>query len=108
MGDGLKNLSGACIAALATCITGCSYFDSKLVAACEESLKDRLRSPATYNRVRVEEFSEEMAIGDWIVDQNRRSPGGSDPIDTIAKLMLEKSQKPMRFIAFITSDASNS
>ncbi|AFL51372.1 hypothetical protein ABIE78_002802 [Sinorhizobium fredii] len=34
-------------------LSGCNFFDSELVTACEESLKKRLRSPSRYERIEI-------------------------------------------------------
>lgn len=38
---------------VALALSGCNFFDSELVAACEANLKKRLRSPSEYDRVEI-------------------------------------------------------
>ncbi|THK34642.1 hypothetical protein EHS39_29415 [Ensifer sp. MPMI2T] len=41
-------------------LSGCSFFNSKIVTVCEETLKERLRSPSGYQRIEITRYEEKM------------------------------------------------
>lgn len=42
---------GVCLA-----VSGCSFFEGNIVAACEEALQQRLRSPSSYTRIELSQY----------------------------------------------------
>lgn len=95
------NFGLACV--LLPALAGCSAFDSPLIKACEDGVKLRLRSPATYNRVEVVEVArpQPMSADEYVAFQAKYYPASSNAaVDGLAP-------SPAVHEAFIKYDADN-
>lgn len=87
-------------------ITGaCSPSDSKLVSGCEAQIKERLRSPSTYNRISVREYSEPVPADVYI--QEREKLDTPRVVEYERGRLADGSIKPTNHIAIIEYDAAN-
>lgn len=75
-------------------------FDPKMVQICEELIKDRLRSPSTYRRVEVTQFSEAVSA---------ERAHALDPKMTRTEVIAinDGRAKPTNFQVFIKYEAAN-
>lgn len=79
-------------------LSACYPFEPKMYAACEEALKDTLRSPTSYRRISLMSSERPISMDEYLADE--RSP--------IVKELLKKSGgNPVRSVAIIEYDASN-
>lgn len=78
--------------------------DSRLVAACETALLDRLKAPSTYARVSATESSEPIRLADYYVDAFSRNgmPGAAEQ-----ELNRRVHDHATRWTVLIEYDAAN-
>jgi hypothetical protein len=89
-------------------LSGCNVFDSKLVAACETALKERLKAPSGYKRIKVAEYQREISIDQYAQFRyDEEKPLSQDRI-VLMKKTASGSKMPTVFQAFIDYDAPNS
>ncbi|MGD9918002.1 MAG: hypothetical protein AB7U46_08275 [Paenirhodobacter sp.] len=76
------------------------FVDPKLVQICEGLVKDRLRSPSTYRRIKVTQYSEAVSL---------EKARALDPkmTQTEVRAITEGRAKPTNFQVFITFEAAN-
>jgi hypothetical protein len=72
-------------------------FDSAFLKACDEAIKDNLRSPSTYQRIEVSEVQEQLSIDDFTRGMEADE----------AALYKGRSDKAVRTRALISYDAAN-
>ncbi|MBW8320039.1 MAG: hypothetical protein K0M49_12790 [Arenimonas sp.] len=86
---------------------GCNFFDSELVVACEETLKKRLRSPSSYERIELTSRSTELNTRDEV--KAKLIAHGHDGALLEAQLRDFDSgtAKPTEFSLLIEYDAPN-
>jgi hypothetical protein len=85
---------------------GCSIGGDPLLVACEEVLKDRLRAPATYNRIESRERTEELEDYVWVAWQ--KAEGSLKEIFEARAAEAVGEGKPLqRITVHIVYDAAN-
>lgn len=84
------------------------FLASPLLAPCEDVLKERLRAPATYSRVSMEEADKDITVNDFELD---KVGDGLDPDARYASILSEAitlgGPPPRRYQLFLTYDAAN-
>lgn len=75
-------------------------FASNMVNACEDALKERLKAPSTYQRIKVTETQQNITFDQYFA-ANNESPAVQQFLRAMAK------QPPVQLIAFIEYDAAN-
>lgn len=103
----------AAILVLPLLLSGCDLFGDKLLSACEEELKSRLKAPSTYTLIRKDEFTAPVEISDYrkmlAEGQDKDSPNA-----LLADVRTAESKRatgepgPTRHTLFIEYDADNS
>jgi len=76
------------------------FTDPKLVQICEELIKDRLRSPSTYQRREASQY-------DNLVSLEKAKEYIPDMTKTQERSISEGRSRPTRFEAFIKYEAAN-
>ncbi len=88
-------------------LSGCDFFDTKIVTACEAALKERLLSPADYKRIEISRFEKVLNGAEYLASLQdlKLSPAiiQRDMRDFDAGKM-----KPAQINIFIKYDAPNS
>lgn len=86
-------------------LAGCNPFEPKIVSLCEEILRERLRSPSGYKRIKVTQTETPLTGGEYLALQS------SPPGPNLTRLILEQYEagqvKPTRLTLIIEYDAPN-
>lgn len=61
----LRLITAFALMAAATTLSGCNPFESKMVGACEEVLKKRLKSPSSYARIDLRESRRDVPLDEY-------------------------------------------
>ncbi|MBB2832310.1 UNVERIFIED_ORG: hypothetical protein GGD51_002439 [Rhizobium esperanzae] len=85
-------------------LSGCSFFDSNLVTACERVLKERLLSPSGYQRVEIQ-LSDKVMTREEYEDYLNKTEKDANARTLYMRLFDEL--KPTIFSLIITYDAPN-
>ncbi|TIX88627.1 hypothetical protein [Rhizobium sp. P44RR-XXIV] len=99
-------------------LSGCDFFDSKLVTACEAILKERLISPSEYRRIKVSELEgldlDRTQLEGYLLARQRasRSSGHPTPVDDASikddlRSYDDGQLKPILYNASIVYEAFN-
>lgn len=84
----------------AATISGCNPFESKLYGVCEDALKERLRSPSTYERVRLTARDEQISAEAYEI-------GSGHPLTDTERTVIQQGAVPHRHVVIIEYDAAN-
>lgn len=99
-------LGAATVALLAlSALSGCSFFDSNLVTACEKVLKQRLLSPSGYRRVEVSQLSDKVMTREEYGNYLNKTEKDANARTLYMRLFDEL--KPTIFSLIIRYDAPN-
>lgn len=86
-------------------LASCNPFEAKIISVCEEVLKERLRSPSGYKRIRISQTETPLTGGEYLALQS------SPPGPNLTRLILEQYEagqvKPTRLTLLIEYDAPN-
>lgn len=84
----------------AVAVAGCNPFEPKLNTVCEELVKERLRSPSAYERVRLTALDE-------IVSAEAYEAGYGYILTTSQRAVIEGGANPHRHTVIVEYDAPN-
>ncbi|MDC7742840.1 hypothetical protein [Rhizobium binxianense] len=103
----MRSMLGAATGALLalSALSGCSFFDSNLVTACEKVLKQRLLSPSGYRRVEVSQLSDKVMTREEYGNYLNKTEKDANARTLYMRLFDEL--KPTIFSLIITYDAPN-
>jgi hypothetical protein len=79
-------------------IAACNPFESRHVKACEAALKDTLRSPSTYQQIRVTERTETIPIEKYLADEKN---------EAVRQVYLRQYKQAVRSLVYFEFDAAN-
>lgn len=81
-------------------VSGCNPFEPRLYGVCEDALKEQLRSPSTYERVRLTARDEQISAEAYEI-------GAGNPLTRAARTVLQQGAIPHRHVVIIEYDAVN-
>ena len=99
-------LRANCLLLLLPLLSGCNFFDSKMVTACEEVLKGRLLAPSEYKRIEIKQFEEPIGRADF---EHYFADNDLPPvIQKLRKDQFDRGElKPLLYLVLISYDAPN-
>jgi hypothetical protein len=86
-------------------LSSCDFFDSKMVTACEQVLKNRLLAPSEHRRIEIQQSEEPIGRADY---QRYFTEGSSTIIqEALTKDFDRGHVKPVMYEILITYDTPN-
>lgn len=93
--------------AISSLAAGCDPFENKMIGFCEDVLKERLKSPSGYSRLKVTEMSEPLSIEKWKADQLAGPNPQPEVLALRERMMRQNGITPEIFGYIIEYDAPN-
>ncbi|MGD9476105.1 hypothetical protein [Shinella sp. G-2] len=94
-------------ASVCAVLTGCKPFGSQVLTACEDAIKQRLRSPTSYDRVSLRETEEQISRREDVVFKFRRQGYSAEETAVFMKEVDAAPEKVTLYAKTIEYDAKN-